>query len=398
MRLRGTHGKTSASQWFYGGLDKSMITDNSTAEAAPSPPGTPSSEKPPRRITTRSASKHSSDSNASSTKGSVDTPQRTVSSVIQGDGIDATRPVKYARTGSGRLSRESAQQSPKPEMDSGNESKSQLDDDVVGADQADADDVKAVAMPESSPEKLPALAPDSSIEASNTVTASALPPRLQGKRPKGWHLRKENRHLRQAVMQGSPARSERQDSVETQDAIRYEPGGLLKRLPGRRRAPHHDPSIEADMRRQLELKIAYRAVTKALKPVLTEIARRTQADLEGDPELHSQYDEFDAITEDLEKRLQQRLTILEHEYQLHEARLTRRMEAEKEIIESACQVRLCPNLMLQILISWKIGLDDIFNENLSRCQYDFMSILRKSEQTLDDEATDDEVRIKLCPS
>lgn len=162
----------------------------------------------------------------------------------------------------------------------------------------------------------------------NEDPKSLLPPRFRGKRPKGWHLRKENRHLRKALFKGSPARSERQESMDEIDPSKYEPGGLIKRLPGRRRAPHSDPDVEANLRRQLELKVVYRAVAKALKPVLAELAQRTEHELEWDEKAHKCYEGYKEITGELDDRLRERLQVLESELQLEEERLARMHEAD----------------------------------------------------------------------
>ena len=173
---------------------------------------------------------------------------------------------------------------------------------------------------------------------SNDDSGNFLPPRLRGKRPKGWHLRKENRHLRKALFKASPARSERQESVEDLDPDRYEPGGLIKRLPGRRRAPHADPDVEADLRRQLELKVVYRAAVKALKPILAELAERTRADLDSDEELHKEYEGYHEITAELDECLQNQLAVIEVQHRLEEQRLQRMHEAKTCIRKAAYEV------------------------------------------------------------
>jgi len=115
-------------------------------------------------------------------------------------------------------------------------------------------------------------------------------------------------------------------------------GGILKRLPGRRRAPHADPQVEAKLRRQLELKVAYRAVAKAQKLVLAELARRTAEELEANIEAHKNYEEYEEITEQLELRLNQRLQILQSFFDEEEARLKRIMLAQEHIIKEGYRV------------------------------------------------------------
>ncbi|KAL9052986.1 MAG: hypothetical protein Q9162_005042 [Coniocarpon cinnabarinum] len=199
------------------------------------------------------------------------------------------------------------------------------------------------------------------------------------KRPKGWHLRKENRHLRQALLHDSPARSERQDSVDTQEIQGYEPAAILRRLPGRRRVPHTDPKIEADMRRQLELKIAYRAVAKALKPVLIELAERTENQLGADDHAHESHESYDEIVQELDKKFQTRLGIIENHLQGEESRIQKEYEAQCQIARQRhlADVEHCSELAI------------------AKCQKYFMMLLKKSKQADDSDATDDESDLQI---
>lgn len=66
----------------------------------------------------------------------------------------------------------------------------------------------------------------------------------------------------------------------------------LKKPTGRRRNPHQDPKIEAAIRRQAELRTAYRAVSRAMKPLLVELSTRGVDELEDDVEAHKRYPEY----------------------------------------------------------------------------------------------------------
>ena len=194
------------------------------------------------------------------------------------------------------------------------------------------------------------------------------------KRPKGWHLRRENQRLRQAVLQGSPVRSERQDSMDTQDTNGYEPAAILRRLPGRRRAPHTDPQIEADMRRQLELKIAYRAVVKSLKPVLAELAERTEEDLTKNPDRHGEFAEYDSVIAELDARLEARLAAIHSGLREEKKRIKREYAAVQALATSR----------------YMIHLNDCFDAAISTCKHHYTRLLRQSQRTMDDDATEDE--------
>jgi hypothetical protein len=86
---------------------------------------------------------------------------------------------------------------------------------------------------------------------------------------------------------------------------------LGKRLPGRRRAENPNISIEADLRRQLVLKMAYRSVAKVLKPVLDELATRTIEDLEENEESFKAHEQYQDIMDELDRRLEKRLKYLD---------------------------------------------------------------------------------------
>lgn len=86
-----------------------------------------------------------------------------------------------------------------------------------------------------------------------------------------------------------------------------------RRLPGRRRAPHADPLVEACLRRQLQLRIGHRAISKALKPVLIELARRTALNLEKKQDEEEFLEAEKELNEELDKRLRARMEVIENE-------------------------------------------------------------------------------------
>ena len=122
-----------------------------------------------------------------------------------------------------------------------------------------------------------------------------------------------------------------QDLQNVLPTTSQEPVKIVKRLPGRRRQPHSDINIEADLRRQLQLKTAYRSVVKALKPLLGELAERTITGLENDPDFHKQSDQYHAVSTELNDGLKQRLAVLDHTREEKLASLNRIREAEEQI-------------------------------------------------------------------
>ncbi|KAL1633880.1 hypothetical protein SLS58_010906 [Diplodia intermedia] len=153
------------------------------------------------------------------------------------------------------------------------------------------------------------------------------------------------------------------------------PAKQPKRLPGRRRAPNADPSVEADLRRQLQLKTAYRAVVKVLKPVLAELADRAINDVEDDPMAHEQSDQYEIVKAALDAKLADRIGYLDRKLAISQEHVERRKTAELHIAETAYE-----NVFYNLQ-------EDFF----LRCQYEILNIIREAEkQEQDGYATDDE--------
>ncbi|KAF2811839.1 uncharacterized protein BDZ99DRAFT_519083 [Mytilinidion resinicola] len=152
-----------------------------------------------------------------------------------------------------------------------------------------------------------------------------------------------------------------------------EPVKVPKRLPGRRRQPHADVSIEADLRRQLQLKTAYRAIVKALKPVLGELAQRTLTGLEDDPEYHKQSDDYHLVAQELLRYKKQRIAVVDNKKRLAAEELERRKTAEEHIQRE------------QFAIRFRILQEDL----LLQCQHRLLQ-LEREHKGLDGTGTDDE--------
>ncbi|KKY25389.1 hypothetical protein UCDDS831_g02064 [Diplodia seriata] len=153
------------------------------------------------------------------------------------------------------------------------------------------------------------------------------------------------------------------------------PAKQPKRLPGRRRAPNADPSVEADLRRQLQLKTAYRAVVKVLKPVLAELADRAINDVEEDPMAHEQSNQYEIVKAALDAKLADRIGYLDRKLAISQEHVERRKTAELHIAETAYE-----NVFYNLQ-------EDFF----LRCQYEILNIIREAEkQEQDGYATDDE--------
>ncbi|KAI9817287.1 MAG: hypothetical protein M1832_004709 [Thelocarpon impressellum] len=147
------------------------------------------------------------------------------------------------------------------------------------------------------------------------------------------------------------------------------------RLPGRRRAPHPDPVIEADLARQAELRRNYRIVAKALKPSLQVLGERTNKLLEADPGAHEAFPEYVEVRRGLDERLSRRLALVERIYQFRRENLSEAVAAEKAVVENDHKRRL----------------DDLRDDFLLGCKDSFLHTVRAMRLAEEDEATDEEV-------
>ncbi|EON61736.1 hypothetical protein W97_00952 [Coniosporium apollinis CBS 100218] len=147
-----------------------------------------------------------------------------------------------------------------------------------------------------------------------------------------------------------------------------------KRLPGRRRAPHADINIEANLRRQLQLKTAYRSVVKALKPVLAELAQRSLDDLQNEPTAHEKVDQYHTVKAALDNQLKERLATLERTREVKLAKIQRQYDSEYIVKKKACET----------------AVRDLQEDHLLRCKNQLLTINRGASTAGDEEATEDE--------
>ena len=113
-----------------------------------------------------------------------------------------------------------------------------------------------------------------------------------------------------------------------------------RRLPGRKRQPNPDINIEADLRRQLQLKTNYRAVAKALKPILAELARRSIEEIKEDVDAYKKHEQYEAVLQQINDRLSKRLAHLEETYRLKRKYAEKVSQAERVAKREECAVSL----------------------------------------------------------
>jgi hypothetical protein len=127
----------------------------------------------------------------------------------------------------------------------------------------------------------------------------------------------------------------------------------VKRLPGRRRAPHANPKVEAALRRQLHLRMAYRAVAKNLKPILAELAKRSLNNIHKDPEAHTTFSEYPVVKNSLNEHFEERLAWIQKQKELNKQRLNDILEQETAMRKRNYEVSIItPGLSVVYLTDW----------------------------------------------
>ncbi|KAI9847789.1 MAG: hypothetical protein M1837_001682 [Sclerophora amabilis] len=144
------------------------------------------------------------------------------------------------------------------------------------------------------------------------------------------------------------------------------------RLPGRRRNPV-DPQIETDLLRQAELRRRYRALTKLVKPVLAELAGRSEHVLEDDPLAHTRSSQYKVVQKGLSDRFDQNIAAQERAFQMDLKIRKATFEANKRILH----------------INAERKFHELKEDFILRCKDEIMHVVRHTQTREDDEATDD---------
>lgn len=153
----------------------------------------------------------------------------------------------------------------------------------------------------------------------------------------------------------------------------YGEGFPRRRWAGRRRAEHPVPEIEAVMRRQLALKSMYRSISRALKPVLAEIAFKTVEELEANPSKHQEVVEYQGtndkagIQEQLDQALERRKQQINAQLKWNQQLLKEAQAAEIEVRESRRRLQI------------EEKRDQLFD----RLEHDMLVIARKAQLSND---------------
>ncbi|KAH0349846.1 hypothetical protein KCU83_g5285, partial [Aureobasidium melanogenum] len=148
----------------------------------------------------------------------------------------------------------------------------------------------------------------------------------------------------------------------------------VKRLPGRRRAPHANPKVEAALRRQLHLRMAYRAVAKNLKPILAELAKRSLGSIHKSPEAHTTFSEYPIVKNGLDENFEGRVAWIQKQKDLNKQRLD-------DILAEQTAMRRR---------NFEHVAQNIRDDMIVRLQHDFLNTLRQQQQAEDDDYSDDE--------
>ncbi|KAK3671092.1 hypothetical protein LTR78_009053 [Recurvomyces mirabilis] len=137
-----------------------------------------------------------------------------------------------------------------------------------------------------------------------------------------------------------------------------------KKIGGRRRrAIHPIRKVELSLRRQLEVKKAFRTMAREGKTLLAELSQRTLDDLTTNPNAHTEAAEYEGVQAKLDMALQQRKKEIQTQHKLNLEMMRSRLAAEQEVRRQSC------------LNTVRTAQD----ETIIRLQYDFLAITRAAQ-------------------
>lgn len=115
---------------------------------------------------------------------------------------------------------------------------------------------------------------------------------------------------------------------------------------GRRgRAKVYETSrAQAAHERQRDLKNSYATLAAAMRPALEELADRNLDLLKSNFDAHKEVDQYSDITNFLDQRLADRITVLDQTNNMNEAFIRHEWEAKNEYTRQSCQV--CCSILL----------------------------------------------------
>jgi hypothetical protein len=355
-------------------VSTSVIMKRRRGRAKSLPLNTRKGQPSSRNMTTRrAASKAATNSSGGSTT-SADSRRSSLADsthVVGGDDIDSRRPAKRARrtstvTDTHLLTRRQKLVSQEP-----------IESPEKSSRESVAPDPPRIEEPENNDDYIDQSVMNGDYNGFASEAGEKLSPlpKRRGRKPKPKTVAALTSRMQElAASWDQENGTDREASNAPSRATSRAPDRVAKRMPGRRRAPHADPNIEADLRRQLQLRLAYRSVAKALKPLLAELSQRSIDALEDDEEAHQQGEEYTAVMTELDTRLQRRLEVLENERRIKTDSLHEWLELQKE------------ELRLRFVNRVEVFQDDY----QTRAENRLLELYREYEREMDDDATEDE--------
>ena len=162
-----------------------------------------------------------------------------------------------------------------------------------------------------------------------------------------------------------------------------------RRLPGRRRQPHPDVNIEADLRRQLNLKMSYRSLAKVQKSLLEELSNRTLNNLQKDEDYHKKCPEYEPLMAQLKERRDGRVDQIDatRTYRLEQSD---RVRVAEERIQQEQYIVSCLTTFHTVLANQNQNrFEDLRDDFLLQC-YHRMKRIEREMKGEEANATDDE--------
>ena len=266
------------------------------------------------------------------------------------------------------------------------------DSNSVGKDTADSDrKPRRHVDDEATSHNAPVGVGESANGIEDADSLAPLVPKKRGRRPYRFRAITPLESAAETPLPGTPVNGNDGGTAVNTD---QEPTKAVRRLPGRRRAPNPNDSIEADLRRQLGLKMGYRSVVKALKPLLAELATRDLKRLEDEEDdYYQECAEYETVMADLDSFLEKRVSALrasfEHGMKLIEGDLERGKEYEAQLF--AVGLTNFRGSCSQLQNRCESTREDSLHKALDR----LLIIKRNADHEADEDLTEEEVNIAI---
>ncbi|KAK5697659.1 hypothetical protein LTR17_023907 [Elasticomyces elasticus] len=173
-------------------------------------------------------------------------------------------------------------------------------------------------------------------------------------------------HMLDAAEDAAPELADIDDLDDVDEDVRSDNDDrpIIKKFGGkRRRAAHPIQGVEMYMRRELEIKKAFRVLARELKTVLLEVADRTLEQVMASEGNHVEAAEHAAIEAGLNSALERRNNLIRAQHRLNAELLQETLQTQEHVRNKSC----------------RLIIENAQDDACDRLQHDFLAIARKVE-------------------